>query len=177
MTLPMFYKTNHAAHVLGKTEQYCSIHCLATAMKKAPRVSNIKVVDNTSLKFIDAESAWYVFGSDKPGTMSSTSKYGFAKKADAQAFAKKFGGEVKTFDDVFALVQANLEKESAMVAKRQAMMAKKGEMMYNNLCKPISQEFKSVADAKAFLMKEKSCGDIKGKKLQVIGLYLKNRTK
>ena len=28
MTLPMFYKTNHAGDLDGHTKQYCSIHCL-----------------------------------------------------------------------------------------------------------------------------------------------------
>jgi len=177
MTLPMFYKTNHAAHVDGKTAQYCSIHCLAKAMKGEEKVTDIKVVDNTTLKFIDATKAWYVFGSNKPGTMSMTSKYGFTNKADAEAFAKDFGGKVMNFDDTLASVNSTLDKESAMVAKKQGMMAKKGEMMYKKMCKPISTTFTNTADAKAFLSKEKPCGDIKGKQLQVIGLYLSKRVK
>ncbi len=63
MTLPMFYKTNHAAHVDGKSEQYCSIHCLAETMADGGKVTGIKVVDNTTLKFIDVIKAWYVMGS------------------------------------------------------------------------------------------------------------------
>ncbi|CAA6823681.1 MAG: Unknown protein [uncultured Sulfurovum sp.] len=177
MTLPMFYKTNHAAHVAGKTKQYCSIHCMALAMKNDANVTDLKVVDNATLKFIDATKAWYVFGSDKPGTMSMTSKYGFANKADAEAFAKDFGGKVMNFEDTLASVKGTLEKESAMVAKKQGMMAKKGEMMYNKMCKPVAGEFKTIAEAKTFLATEKPCGEIKGKQLQAISIYLKTRTK
>ena len=177
MTLPMFYKTNHAAHVHGKTQQYCSIHCLAKDIKGQEEVSDIKVVDNKTLKFIDATKAWYVFGSDKPGTMSMTSKYGFANKADAETFAKDFGGKVMNFEETLASVKSTLEKESAMIAKKQGMMAQKGEMMYNKMCKPVTAEFKTIAEAKTFLAKEKPCGEIKGKQLQAISIYLKNRTK
>jgi len=177
MTLPMFYKTNHAAHVDGKSEQYCSIHCLAETMADGGKVTDVKVVDNTTLKFIDATTAWYVFGSSKAGTMSMTSKYAFAKKADAENFAKEFGGKVMNFEDTLTSVKSTLEKETAMVQKKQAMMAKKGEMMYNKMCKPIDAKFNSIAEAKTYLRTEKSCGDIKGKQLQVIGLYLNSRNK
>ena len=34
MTLPMFYKTNHAATVDGKVKQYCSIYCIVEDTKK-----------------------------------------------------------------------------------------------------------------------------------------------
>ncbi len=177
MTLPMFYKTNHAAHVDGKSEQYCSIHCLAETMADGGKVTDLKVVDNTTLKFIDASTATYVFGSSKAGTMSMTSKYAFANKADAEAFAKEFGGKVMNFDDTLASVKSTLEKESAMVKKKQAMMAQKGEMMFNKMCKPVDVKFNSVAEAKTYLKTQKPCGEIKGKKLQVIGLYLNSRNK
>ncbi len=74
------------------------------------------MVDNTTLKFIDVIKAWYVFGSSKPGTMSMTSKYAFGNKADAEKFAKEFGGKVMTFYAVLDSVKSTLDKESAMVA-------------------------------------------------------------
>jgi len=177
MTLSMFYKTNHAAHVDGKSEQYCSIHCLAETMADGGKVTDLKVVDNTTLKFIDASTASYVFGSSKAGTMSMTSKYAFANKADAEAFAKEFGGKVINFDDTLASVKSTLAKESTMVKKKQGMMAKKGEMMFNKMCKPVEVKFNSVAEAKTYLKTQKPCGELKGKKLQAIGLYLNLRNK
>ena len=177
MTLPMFYKTNHAADVDGKTTQFCSIHCLAEAMADGSKVTNVKVVDNTTLEFIDVIHAWYVFASSKPGTMSMTSKYAFGKKSDAEKFAKEFGGKVMTYYDVLDSVKSTLVKESAMVKKNQAMAAQKGEMMYNNMCTPIDANCTSTAEAKTYLIKEKPCGEIKGKQLQAIGIYLNSRNK
>ncbi len=172
MNLPMFYKTNHAADVDGKTEQFCSIHCLAETMQKGKKVTNIRVVDNSTLKFVDANSAWYVVGSNKPGTMSAVSKYAFAKKADAEAFAKANGGKVMDFKSTLAMVESGLSKESSMIHKKQSMMAKKGQAMYAKLCQPIEQKFNSVAEAKAYISSHKSCGELNGKQLQAIGLYL-----
>ena len=176
MTLPMFYKTNHVGESNGTVKQYCSIHCLAESMSEH-NLSNIKVVDTQTLKFIDAKSAWYVVGSKKAGTMSRISKYAFSKKEDAQAFAKKFSGEVKSFKETLKFVQNNLAKANAMIAKKQAMMAKKGEMMFGKICKPTQKLFSSVAEAKTYLKTEELCGKIKGKKLQAIALYLTSRSK
>ncbi len=177
MTLPMYYRTNHAAHVDGKPTQFCSIHCLAEAMAEGTKVTNVKVVDNTTLKFINVIKSWYVVGSSKPGTMSMTSKYAFGKKSDAENFAKEFGGEVMTYYDVLDLVKGTLAQESDMIKKRQAMVAHKGEMMYNNMCRPIDVNFTSTAEAKTYLMNEKPCGEIEGKELQAIGIYLNLRNK
>ena len=177
MTLPMFYKTNHAAHVDGKSKQYCSIHCLAEAMADGGKVTGIKVVDNSTLEFIDVINSWYVVGSAKPGTMTMTSKYAFGKKDDAQKFAKAHGGKVMTFYALLDSVKSTLAQESAMVEKKQAMMAQQGEMMYNEMCTPVDANFTSTADAKTYLTTQKPCGDIKGKKLQAIGIYLNSRNK
>ena len=98
MNLPKFYKTNHSAVLKGEVRQYCSIHCLAEDLKiKKLPLSDIKVVDVTSLKFVDAQKAFYVVGSKKPGTMTMTSKYAFASKKDAIVFSKRYGGEVVDF--------------------------------------------------------------------------------
>ena len=118
MTLPMFYKTNHAATVNGKVKQYCSIHCLVEDMQKGSKLTNIKVVDTNSLKFIDAAKAFYVIGSSKKGTMTAVSKYAFAtNKADAEAFAKANGGEVTDFNGVMEAAKVDFAKDSKMIAK------------------------------------------------------------
>lgn len=177
MTLPMYYRTNHAADVDGKPTQFCSIHCLAETMSDSAKVTKVKVVDNTTLEFIDVINSWYVMGSSKPGTMSMTSKYAFGKKSDAEKFAKEFGGKVMTYYAVLDSVKGTLAQESDMIKKRQSMVAQNGEMMYNSMCTPIDVNFTSTAEAKAYLMNEKPCGDIQGKELQAIGLYLNLRNK
>ncbi|NPA59028.1 MAG: hypothetical protein GXO30_00965 [Epsilonproteobacteria bacterium] len=176
MTLPMFYKTNHSATLNGKTKQFCSLHCLIeTNLNNHNTLKNIKVVDVTSLKFIDAHKATYVVGSSKKGTMTMNSKYAFAHKTDAEAFAKKFGGKVMSFKEAYAIASKALVKEVKMIAKKQAMMAKKGAMMYEKMCKKTDIKFSSTAQAKAYVTSNHLCGNIKGKKLQAIGLYLKLR--
>jgi len=176
MTLPMFYKTNHAAIHGDHIEQYCSLHCLAeTNMKNGGTLKDMKVVDVKTLNFIDATTASYVVGSSKKGTMTMKSKYAFAKKKDAKAFAEKFGGNVRNFDKTYAIASKSLKKEMKMIAKKQAKMAKKGEMMYNKMCKKTDTKFNSTADAKAFVKSSKICGDMKGKKLQAVGIYLGRR--
>jgi len=175
MTLPMFYRTNHAATVDGKVEQFCSIHCMVEEMKSGKKVTDVKVVDNSTLKFIDASKAYYVVGSKKPGTMSKVSKYAFGTKEAAEKFASEFGGKVEMYNDVLQMVENSFDKEAKMVAMNQAKAAKKGEMIYKKKCKPIDQKFTTAAEAKAYVKANNVCGDIKGKPLQAVGLYLKSR--
>ena len=175
MTLPMFYKTNHAATVDGKVKQYCSLHCVAEDMHKGSKLTDIKVVDTNTLKFIDAGKAFYVVGSNKKGTMSSVSKYAFATKAAAVAFAKANGGKVVDFDSALQSAKADLEEDSTMISKKQAMMSQKGEMIYGKMCQKTDQKFASTAEAKAFIVNNKLCQGLNGRQLQAVGLYLKNR--
>jgi nitrous oxide reductase accessory protein NosL len=175
MTLPMFYKTNHAATVDGKVKQYCSIYCIVEDTKKGSKLTDIKVVDVTSLKFIAVEKATYVVGSAKKGTMTMVSKYAFANKADAEAFAKANGGEVVDYSGAYKAAEADFGKDSKMVSKKQTMMAGKGEMMYNKMCQKTDKKFATTAEAKAFIVENKLCKDLNPKQMQAIGLYLKNR--
>jgi len=173
MTLPMFYRTNHAADHDHMHDQYCSITCaVEDAVVNGKQLTNFKVVDNTTLKFIPSKDAYFVVGSKKPGTMSMTSKYAFGTKEAALKFQKNNGGKIMRFDELLKLVKKSQAKDMALTKKRQAKAIKKGEMMYKKMCKPTSKEFVSTAQAKAYIKSSKICGDIKGKKLQAIGLYL-----
>jgi len=175
MTLPMFYKTNHAATVDGKVKQYCSIHCIVEDTQKGSKLTDIKVVDVTTLKFIPVEKATYVVGSAKKGTMTMVSKYAFANKADAEAFAKANGGKVVDYAGAYKAAESDFAKDSKMVAKKQAMMAEKGKMMYSKMCQKTDKKFATTAEAKAFMVENKLCKDLNPKQMQAIGLYLKNR--
>jgi nitrous oxide reductase accessory protein NosL len=177
MTLPMFYKTNHAATVDGKVHQYCSIHCLANEMMQGKNISDIKVVDTNSLKFIDAKKAYYVIGSDKKGTMSPVSKYAFATKEAAVAFAKNNGGKVGTFEDALNAAKKDFSPQMMQKMKnKKMMMAKKGEMIFKQKCKKTDlPKFNSVAEAKGYITHNGICEGLKGKPLQMVGIYLLNR--
>ena len=176
MTLPMFYKTNHAASHNGHAKQYCSITCeVEDAVVNGTKLTNFRVVDNDTLKFIDSKKAFFVVGSKKPGTMSVVSKYAFSSKKSAQKFANKNGGEVMKFNKLYKLVEKSLAKDMKATKKRQAKAAKKGAMMYKKMCKPTDKKFTSTAAAKTFLVQSGICGKIRGKKLQAIGIYLGRR--
>ncbi len=105
MNLVKFYKTSHSAVVNGKPKQYCSLHCMANAMRHGEKLKNKMVVDVVSLKFIPVEEAHYVVGSKVHGTMSHVSKYAFKSLEDAKAFQKKHGGKILDFQE--ALKVAN----------------------------------------------------------------------
>jgi hypothetical protein len=173
MTLPMFYKTNHAAKVDGKMEQFCSMYCLIQELKSGKKVEDIQVVDNSTLKFIPVSKAWYVVGSSKPATMAKkVSKYAFGTKEAAEAFAKKFGGKVMKFKDALKLAEADFDSDTKAKKMRQAKMKKMGKMIFAKKCKAIDKKFNTPAEAKSYIIEHKSCTMLKGKALQAVGLYL-----
>ena len=176
MTLPMFYRTNHAAKVDGKMTQFCSMYCLIEAMNSSKSVSDIQVVDNSTLKFIPVDKAWYVVGSSKPATMAAkVSKYAFGTKEAAKKFEKEFGGKVVNFKEALALAKADFKSDTKAKNMRQAMAAKKGALIYKKMCKAIDKKFTTVAEAKSYIKSSGACGNIKGKPLQAVGLYLLKR--
>ncbi|MCV6607598.1 MAG: nitrous oxide reductase accessory protein NosL [Campylobacterales bacterium] len=176
MTLHLFYRTNHAADIGGETHQYCSHHCMLEEKKVTGKPhTNIKVVDNVTLKFMDARKAYYVYDSLQPGTMSPISKYAFSNKSAAMNFIEVNEGELKTFDEVYKLGIKNLDKEISMIKKKQAKAAKMGKKIYEKMCKPTEERFSSPALAKSYLQENNLCGNLKGKKFQQVGLYLSGR--
>jgi nitrous oxide reductase accessory protein NosL len=175
MTLHMYYKTNHAAKVDGKTKQYCSLHCVVEDTHKGSKLTDIQVVDTEELKFIDADKAFYVVGSDIKGTMTGVSKYAFGSQEDAETFAKQHGGKVVSYEEAYKAEEADFDKDSKMVASNREAMMQAGSVIYGKKCQKIDQKFATVAEAKAYIMSNKSCGDIDPKELQAVGLFLKNR--
>ena len=109
MDLVLFYKTSHAAKVNGKTKQFCSMHCLAETMQKVKNITDIKVVDAKSLKWIDAKKAYYVVGSRVKGTMSRTSKYAFKNLSDAKEFQRLRGGKIMTFNQALEIAKKDFQ--------------------------------------------------------------------
>lgn len=177
MTLNNFYKTNHAASGSnGKDIQYCSIHC-AVEDKEVNKnmLANFRAVDQDTLKFIDSQKAYFVVGSKMPGTMSGVSKYAFSSKESAEKFAAANGGKIMEFDAMYAMVKKGLAQEIKKVHAKQAKAAKKGGMLYKKMCKPTDKKFTSTANAKAYVESSKMCGNMKGKQLQMVGLYLGSR--
>jgi uncharacterized membrane protein len=148
---------------------------LEDAMQRGVEPTDPMVVDNSTLKFISVNDAYYLVGSKKPATMSMVSKYAFGTKEAAEKFAKEYGGKIMRYPEVLKMVEANYDKEAAMIAKKQAIMAKKGAMIYKKKCQPIEEKFTTAAEAKAYIKAHHSCPGLKGKALQAVGLYLKSR--
>jgi copper chaperone NosL len=166
MNLVKFYKTSHA---IGE-HQYCSMHCLVDDNKNT---TGAQVVDVTSLKFIPVEKAHYVVGSDVKGTMTMTSKYAFASKADAEAFAGKNGGERMTFAAAEAMARKALEKENQMIGKKRSKMAEKGAKIFATMCSDADlPQFSSIAEAKTHLATSGACGQLDDGQYQAVAIYL-----
>jgi len=182
MSLKMFYKTSHAVKLKsGKVRQYCSIRCLAKDFANIKDdIKEILVVDAKSGRMIDAKGAFYVVGSKVKGTMSKVSKVAFASKEDAKEFQKEFGGKIVSFKEAFEIAKKSLKADTMMLKKKLKMMVfPKGKMLYKKMCKSDvdGSRFKSIGELKTYLLKSKVCGDVKGKKLQMLALYIKKAKK
>lgn len=183
MYLPKFWKTSHAVELKdGSHKQYCSIHCLVEDLEmaelrgKKESIQMIKVVDVASNKYIDARSAYYVVGSNKPGTMTMTSKYAFLDQKMAEDFAKKNGGDVLTFEATYQRAVNDFTKDMGLVlAKRSSKMWKMGEKLYNTQCdktKIDAIHTHSMGSMKALIAESKACGTLDDGKLQALMLYV-----
>jgi len=109
MNLIKFYKTSHASSIGAKKYQYCSIHCLADHLSEGLSLEDPKVIDISSLEFIDTRAAYYVVGSKVRGTMSRVSKYAFLKKSDAKDFQARNGGEIMNFFEALEVAKKDFK--------------------------------------------------------------------
>ena len=109
MNLIKFYKTSHSATIDNKVYQYCSIHCLIDHLAEGRSLDDPKVVDASSLKFIDIRAAHYVVGSNKKGTMTQISKYAFSKEEDAKKFQADNSGKIMNFFKAMEIVKKDFQ--------------------------------------------------------------------
>jgi nitrous oxide reductase accessory protein NosL len=174
MHIPTFYKTSHAATTKeGEVRQYCSIHCVVDDHEhNKSGLSEIKVVDLPTLKYVEAKSATYVVGSDKSGTMSMISKYAFANKADAESFQKSYGGMLMSFEEAYNVSKGDFEKDMAMIADNKGKAKFMGGILYGINCETIDKQFATPLLAKRYINANKSCGDIDEMKLHAISIHL-----
>ncbi len=174
MDLAKFYKTSHLVLLKdGKKLQFCSMHCLAERYPHIKeKIAQIFVVDAKSGKFIPVQKAYYVVGSDVAGTMSMQSKIAFASLQDAKAFQKEHGGKIVRFDKAFAMQRQMLAKERERIVHKQRKMAMMGKVLYKKRCKEVKGDFDTIADLKEYIVHNHLCGNLKGKRLQAVALYL-----
>ncbi len=113
----------------GSSFGACSLHCaavdLAMNMDKTPK--SLKVGDLATKELIDAETAVWVLGGNKPGVMSKRAKWAFAKKEDAEKFVKEDGGEVCTFDRAMRATYEDMYADTKMIREKRKMKRMKGQ--------------------------------------------------
>jgi len=177
MKIESFYKTSHAATLPnGEKRQYCSIRCLAVDMQEySIDLATVEAVDAHSEKIIKAQEAFYVLGSEVPGTMSKTSKLAFEKKSDAEAFSKEHGGTLATFEEALAHAKDSLKSDIAMVqTKKEKKVYPMGKNIFEKKCsKNIDLgAFIEIHQLKAALQNDKLCGELQEHQLHPLALYL-----
>jgi copper chaperone NosL len=172
MHLVKFYRTGHALKLDdGSWRQYCSLHCLAEAQPES--MSQAQVVDQSSLGFIPVSNAFYVVGSDAPGTMTMQSKYAFADEDHARLFQKEHGGQIMSFAKAASLASGALEKENQGIARKRAKMASKGQAIFEKMCEAGElPAFTTIAEAKTYLHANELCQGLDDGQLQAVALYL-----
>jgi copper chaperone NosL len=101
----------------------CSIHCVAIDLSvnidKTPKT--LQVGDFNTKKLIDAESATWIIGGNKPGVMSKRAKWAFEKKEDAETFVKEHGGTIATFDEAMKASYEDMYSDTKMIRERRKM--------------------------------------------------------
>lgn len=93
----------------GETDYFCDTVEMMSIYLRPEQQKRIKGVftqdmgkadwDKPAGHWIDAKSAYYVLGSKRPGSMGPTLAT-FAQAADAEAFAKQYGGKVLRFAEI-----------------------------------------------------------------------------
>jgi copper chaperone NosL len=113
----------------GSHAAFCSLHCaavdLANNIDKTPAA--IKVGDFNAKQLIDAETAFWVIGGNKPGVMSRTGKWAFEKEGDAQNFIKSNQGKLASFEEAMKMAYEDMSEDTKMIRERRK--AKRAQMM------------------------------------------------
>jgi len=108
----------------GSSVGTCSLHCAAVelALSIDKSIAKIEVGDYTTKDLIDAESASWVIGGNKPGVMTMRAKWAFADKAAAEAFITANGGSLISFDEALEAAYTDMYKDTQKIrAKRKNM--------------------------------------------------------
>jgi copper chaperone NosL len=111
----------------GMKEGTCSLHCtavdLALNLDRTPK--SIQVGDYNHKGLIDAETAVWIIGGNKPGVMTKNAKWAFANKADAEKYRQENGGRMATFDEALEAAYKDLAADTKMIREKRKMMKTK----------------------------------------------------
>jgi nitrous oxide reductase accessory protein NosL len=117
-------KFNHSRMLIkyddGTSIGVCSLHCaaleIATMLDKTPQ--SIMVADMITRQLIDAETAFWVIDSSKPGVMSSRGKWAFLKKETAETYAQEAKGKLVTFDEAIKAAFEDMYADTKMIREK-----------------------------------------------------------
>ena len=134
MNLKMFLQTNHRLTLKdGGSLVFCSFHCSATYYSKNPdKIAKWEVIEYGDKRFIDAKKAYFLIGSNLPGTMTSVSKLAFKSKKRATEYMKKHGGKIVSFDKALKYALQDLGEDMKLIKKKMVMLSKKGKKLVEN---------------------------------------------
>ena len=137
--------------------------------------NSIQVVDASTQKLIDAQSAFYVLGSKVKGTMSKTSKLAFASKDEAVKFTKKYRGKIVSFDEALKSAKDSLKSDTQMMKKKKSKKIYPiGKKIFEKKCNQDIDptDYIEINELKADIKYNKLCKPLKEKQLQALSLYL-----
>ncbi len=131
MNLKMFWKTTHwLTFSNGETTGYCSIHCASKVYeKRATEIEQWEVADYHMKTLINGYRAYFLMGSDLPGTMTPVSKLAFASRDVVERYQKEHGGTIGDLDDALARAIEGRGEDMALIKKRKAKMSAMGEKL------------------------------------------------
>jgi len=129
MNLEMFRKTNvRYTFKDGTSQRYCSWHCAAIVYKKRKDdIVKVEVADFVTGKFIPADKAYYLVGSDLPGVMTVRSKKAFASLEEAKKFQKEHGGKIVRYPEVLEMAIEDLPKDMGLLRVKMSKKAQIGK--------------------------------------------------
>jgi hypothetical protein len=106
----------------GSSAGVCSLHCAVTEMgaRSGKPVRKLEVADRNSLELLDASAATWVLGGAKRGVMSTRAKWAFGTRAAAEAFVKKYGGEIVPWERALAAAREDVAAAEAQERARTA---------------------------------------------------------
>jgi mono/diheme cytochrome c family protein len=131
MNLKMFWKTSHwLTFSNGTRTGYCSIHCASKVyQKKTTDIDRWEVADYSTKKLINAHNAFFLIGSDLPGTMTPVSKLAFSSPDVAKTYQKEHGGNIGSLDDALKAAIEGRGEDMAMIKKKVVKMSAMGKKL------------------------------------------------
>jgi len=173
------YKVSYIANlaVNGNPRQYVSLYSLVKDMEDfGLEEQSIKVIDVTSEKYIDVNSAFFVIGSRVHGTNSKLSKLAFTEKKDANNFIKRYGGKIVEFNEVLQSAKESFKKDEKhflnLKKKKSYFRGKNISARVCSLDELDLEEYLEINELKEALISNKLCKPLSENNLHDLALYL-----